>query len=73
MRVKIMIILKDLLEVADANLFCKLIDIAGKVLVNNKSVYEIAELYDQYSNLHVINCSIVDNCFYIILDINKRI
>lgn len=67
-----MLLLKDLLEVIDINTLCKLIDINGKILINNKPAYEISELYDQYNKLYVINCSVTDNCLYIFLDMDKR-
>ena len=65
-----MLKLKEIINSIDENTLCKIVDINGKVLIDNKSVYEITEIYEQYLEYYVINCSVVDNCFYIILDVD---
>lgn len=68
-----MLTLKDFLKPVDAHTFIRLLDISGKILFNNKSVYEFTELYNQFNDLFVINCSAVNNCLHLILDIDKQI
>lgn len=69
-----MLKLKDFLEVADINNLCKVVDVNGKALFKSIiTVYEIAEIYKQYHSQYIINCSVIENYFYIIMDIDKRI
>lgn len=67
-----MLKLNEFFENADINTFCKITDINGKVLIFNRSVYEISKLYEQYLEYHIISYSIKDNCLYIILDIDFK-
>lgn len=65
-----MLKLKDFLTGADENSLCIITDVNGNVLINRKSVYEITELHSRYLDYPIINLSVFDNCFYIILDVD---
>ena len=67
-----MLKLKDFFDSADENALCKIVDINGKVLLDNKSVYEITELYEQFFDYHIINFSVMQNWLYIIIDVDFK-